>query len=75
MATLLDDIYIEYLDRLERRLARIGSTAPRAESLVLMSLLEGSTLFVGTDQRWADDANAVHDAVLAFIDARYDYKH
>ncbi len=71
METLLDDIYVEYLDKLEKRLDDMGSKAPRAEALALMSLLEGSTLFVGSDRRWADDADAVRDAALAIIDARY----
>jgi AcrR family transcriptional regulator len=71
MATLLDEIYAEYLRKLEERLVEAGSTAPRAEALVLMSLLEGSTLFVGRGRRWADDADAVRDAALGFIDARY----
>ena len=71
METLLDDIYVEYLDKLEKRLVGMGSSAPRAEALALMSLLEGATLFVGSDRRWADDADAVRDAALAFIDARY----
>ncbi len=71
METLLDDIYVEYLDKLEKRLAGMGSTAPRAEALALMSFMEGATLFVASERRWADDADAVRDAVLAFIDARY----
>ncbi|MCP4005303.1 MAG: TetR/AcrR family transcriptional regulator [bacterium] len=71
MEALLDDIYVEYLDKLEKCLVDMGSTAPRAEALALMSLLEGATLFVGSGRRWADDADAVRDAALAFIDARY----
>jgi len=71
MEALLDDIYVEYLDKLEKRLVGMGSTAPRAEALALMSLMEGATLFVGSDRRWADDADAVRDAVLAFVDARH----
>lgn len=71
MEALLDDIYVEYLDKLEKRLVEMGSTAPRAEALALMSLLEGTTLFAGSDRRWADDAGAVRDAVLAMIEARY----
>jgi len=71
MATLLDDIYVEYLDKLENRLVGMVSSAPRAEALALMSQMEGATLFVGSDRRWADDADAVRDAVLAFVDARY----
>ena len=71
MEALLDDIYTEYLRTLEKSLVEMGSTAPRAEALSLMSLVEGSTLFVGRGQRWANDADAVRDAVLAFVDARY----
>ena len=68
---LLDEIYAEYLRKLEECLVKAGSPAPRAEALALMSLLEGSTLFVGHGRRWADDADAVRDATLALIDARY----
>ena len=71
MEALLDDIYVEYLDKLEKRLVDMGNTAPRAEALALMSLLEGATLFVGSDRRWAEDSDAVRDAVLACVDARY----
>jgi len=74
METLLDDIYAEYLDKLEKRLVGMGSATPRAEALALMSLIEGATLFVGSDRRWAGDADAVHDAVLEFVDARYGNK-
>lgn len=74
METLLDDIYVEYLEKLEKRLVGMGSTAPRAEALTLMSMIEGSTLFIGCDRRWADDAGDVREAVLAFIDARYGSK-
>lgn len=71
MKTLLDDIYVEYLDKLEKRLVTMGSSAPRADALTLMSLMEGSTLFVGRGRRWEDQANVVRDAALAFIDGRY----
>jgi len=71
MEALLDEIYVEYLAKLERRLVGMGSSAPRAEALVLMSLIEGSILFVGSDRRWAEDSDAVRDAALAFVDARY----
>ena len=74
MEALLDDIYVEYLDKLEKRLVDMGSATPRADALALMSLLEGATLFVGSDRRWAKDANALRDAALAFVDARYGSK-
>lgn len=74
MAALLDDIYARYLRDLETCLTDVGSPAPHADALALMSLLEGTTLFVGDGCRWADDADAVHDAVLAFVAARYGEK-
>ena len=74
MKTLLDEIYAEYLDKLEKRLVTMGSPAPRADALTLLSLLEGSTLFVGRGRRWENHANAVRDAALAFIDGRYGKK-
>lgn len=74
MESLLDDIYSEYLGMLERRLVDLGSSAPRAEALALMSLLEGTTHFIGSDRRWANDAGDVRKAVLAFIDVQYGSK-
>lgn len=74
MNEMLDDIYVDYLDKLEERLAEIGSLSPRAEALALMSQLEGSTLFVGKGRSWTEDAGAVRDAVLAMIEARYTTK-
>ena len=71
MEKLLDAIYQEYLNKLENRLIAMNSKTPRAEALALMSLLEGTTLFVGSDCRWAGDTDAVRDAALAIIDARY----
>ena len=44
------------------------------DMLALISLLEGTTLFAGDGCRWADDADAVHDAVLALVAARYGEK-
>ena len=74
MGSLLDDIYMEYLQKLEKRLRKIGSSSPHADALALMSMMEGASLFVGTDTRWAKDADALRKAVLEFVDARYDNK-
>ena len=68
-------LYREYLDKLEKRLDDLDSPDPRADALALMSLLEGTTLFVGSDRRWAKDANSVRKAVLRFVDARYPNNH
>ncbi len=71
MAALLDDIYARYLRDLEACLMDVGSPSPRADALALMSMMEGTTLFVGRGSRWEQDGEAVHDAVLAFAAARY----
>ena len=71
MAALLDEIYARYLRDLEACLIDVGSSAPHVDALALMSLMEGTTLFVGRGSRWEHDADAVYDAVLAFVAARY----
>ncbi len=71
MEQLLDSIYAGYLNKLEACLVRAGSETPHADALMLMSLLEGTTLFVGEDCRFASNALAVREAVFAFVEARY----
>ena len=71
MEKLLDDIYQEYLDKLETELVAMNAKAPRAEALMLMSFLEGATLFVASDRPWAGDKVAVREAMLAIIDMSY----
>lgn len=71
MEKLLDDIYQEYLDKFETELVAMNAKAPRADALALVSLIEGATLFVGSDRRWESDKVGVREAVLAIIDARY----
>jgi AcrR family transcriptional regulator len=71
VADLVDQIYAEYMQILERVLEDAASLAPRTEALCLMSLLEGSTLFMGRGRPWQGDANAVRDTVLEFIDVKY----
>lgn len=75
MEELTDEVYTTYLQILEKALEDAGSLAPRAEALCLMSLVEGSTLFMDSGRRWEGDANAVRDAVLEFIDVRYGESH
>jgi AcrR family transcriptional regulator len=74
VADLVDEIYSEYMQILEKALEDATSLAPRTDALFLMSLLEGSTLFMGRGRPWEGDANAVRDTVLEFIDARYGEK-
>jgi AcrR family transcriptional regulator len=71
ISDLLVDVYAGYLATLEAALKAAGNSAPRAEALCLMSLLEGSTIFVGRGRRWEGDAGVVRDAVLSFVDSKY----
>ena len=71
MAATLDELYGVYLEKLEVRLTALGSRAPAAEALAIMSLLEGTIVFVGDDRRWANHRDAVHDAVRKLLEARY----
>ena len=60
-----------YLDILEEGFADAGSHAPRAEALALMSMVEGSAIFLDRGCRWARDAKAVRDTVYGIICANY----
>jgi len=71
VANLVDEIYAEYMQILEKALEDAASLAPRTEALCLMSLLEGSTLFMGHGRPWQGEASAVRDTVLEFIDIKY----
>jgi len=71
MAEKLDELYTVYMKRLEERLTTLGSRAPAAEALAIMSLLEGTMVFVGSKRRWANHEEAVHDAIRKILEARY----
>jgi AcrR family transcriptional regulator len=71
MAEKLDELYAVYLEKLEERLTALGSHAPAADALAIMSLLEGSIVFVGDGRRWANHADAVRDAIRELLEARY----
>jgi AcrR family transcriptional regulator len=71
MAEKLDELYTVYMEKLEERLAALGSRAPYADAIAIMSLLEGSIVFVGSDRRWAKHADAVRDAIRELLEARY----
>ena len=51
VSDLVDDIYAAYIAILEKALVTSGKTTPRAEAIFLMSLLEGSTIFMGSGRR------------------------
>ena len=71
MAEKLDELYAVYLEKLEDRLTALGSRAPAADALAVMSLLEGAMVFVGNGRRWANQRDAVRDAIRKLLEARY----
>jgi AcrR family transcriptional regulator len=71
MAEKLDELYAVYLEKLEERLTTLGSRAPAADALAIMSLLEGTMVFVGDGRCWANHADAVRDAIRELLEARY----
>lgn len=71
VSDLLEDVYAEYLERLEELIEAQGSQSARAEALCLMSMLEGESLFTGSGRRWEGERVAVRDTMLKFIDERY----
>jgi len=74
VSDLVEDIYASYVAVLEEALVATGSTAPRADALLLISMLEGSTIFMGTGRRWAADAATARARILQFIDTRFGAK-
>jgi AcrR family transcriptional regulator len=72
MAAMLDAIYTKYLTRIEDCLIALKHPSPRAEALALMSLIEGSTIFVGANRHWHKEAAALQTTILEIIRSRYD---
>ena len=71
VADLVDDIYDEYILILEDLLKKYGSTSPHAEALCLLSLGEGSTIFIGSGRRWEKDSSKVLEKFHEFIACAY----
>jgi len=74
VADLVHDIYKDYIQIFEKILERSGSNAPRAEALLIMSMVEGTTLFIGKGRPWSDENDAVLDSVREFIKGKYNNK-
>ena len=71
MAEKLDEVYEVYLEKLEEQLTALGSRSPTADAIAIMSLLEGTMVFVGEGHRWANQKDAVRDAIRELLEARY----
>ena len=74
VSDLLEEVYAKFLALLEARLVKIGAADPRGEALVLLSMIEGESLFAGSGRRWARDRPAVRRSILQLIDERYGAK-
>ena len=62
------DIYTSYLNTTEATLKAIGSDQPRIKALALMSIIEGSTIFVGEGRAWSKHAKAFEALILKYVD-------
>ena len=71
VADLVDDIYDQYVQTLEKKIAAAGGESPRAEAICLLSTVEGGILFLSKGKRWHKDAAAVNEILLDFIKAKY----
>ncbi|MFT5578822.1 MAG: AcrR family transcriptional regulator [Paraglaciecola psychrophila] len=74
VSDLVEEIYTQYLQVFEQALQASGSSAPRAEALCLMSMLEGSTLLMGGGRKWENETATVRKTIVSFINSRYGEK-
>lgn len=70
VSDLVEDIYAKYLAILEAALEAQGSSAPHAEAIYLLTLIEGGTIFMGSGRRWESEAKGFSDMVLEYVDNR-----
>ena len=71
VSDLVEDLYANYIEILQNALKDSGSETPYQEALMLISMLEGSTLFLGDGRRWAKHAPEVRTVVLNLIQQQY----
>ena len=71
VSDLLEEVYAKFLIKLERLMAEQRIVNARAEALMLLSLVEGESLFVGQGRRWEKNRSAVRKAILSLVDERY----
>ena len=68
---LIDDLYAEYLGELTNALDSLGVNDPQAEAIVVMSMLDGLTLFVGNGRRWEKHDRQTGNVIFDIIEQRY----
>ena len=74
VSDLLEELYAKFLALLEVKLGEKGAAQPRAEALVLLSMVEGESLFSGSGRRWEKDRPVVRQSILHLVDERYGAK-
>ena len=74
VSDLVEDVYAIYIAILEEVLITRGSPAPHTDALWLMSLLEGTTIFLGSGRRWEKEADSVRNRILKIINDKYGEK-
>ena len=67
MKNLMNEIYEMYFNNLKKLLEKGGAVQPKIQALVLMSFLEGTTLFISKDSKWENDAQNVKEFALDYI--------
>ena len=71
VSDLVENIYERFLEVLEGSLRHAGSSMPRVEALCLMSMLEGTTIFVGEGRRWQKHAIDVSEAIFKLTENKW----
>lgn len=68
---LMDDLYDEFLGELIGVLSGLDVEHPMAEALVIMSMVDGLTLFVGPGRRWQHHKDTAGEVIFDLIGRRY----
>ena len=71
VSDLLEEVYAKFLMKLEKLMAKQSVVNARAEALMLLSLVEGESMFVGQGRRWEKSRSAVRKTILSLVDERY----
>ena len=71
VSDLLEEVYAKFLVKLEKLMVKQSVVNARAEALMLLSLVEGESLFVGQGRRWERNRSAVRKTILSLVDERY----
>jgi AcrR family transcriptional regulator len=71
VSNLLEEIYANYIKVIESALRKIGAKAPHTDALLLMSMMEGSTIFMGEGRPWQEEANVAGHRLLELVNLIY----